>query len=93
MIKGVNRQVVEVNDVGNEFFEKAILFVKPEYYGLGEGKLHERAQAIIKRAGNPPVTKSTAGAKGERAWIKYTAFCVLGAAMSAVIFSLISILR
>ena len=29
MLKGVNKQVVEVVEVDNEFFERAILFVKP----------------------------------------------------------------
>ena len=30
MIKGVNRQVVEVNDTGCDYFEKIMFFVKPE---------------------------------------------------------------
>ena len=29
MLKGVNKQVVEVVEVDNEFFERAILFIKP----------------------------------------------------------------
>ena len=30
MIKGVNRRVIEINNPDGEYFEKAILFVKPE---------------------------------------------------------------
>ena len=36
MLKGVNKQVVEVVEVDNEFFERAILFVKPEKQQNGE---------------------------------------------------------
>ncbi len=43
MIKGVNKQVLEINETGNGFFEKAIFFVKPEYSGMSEGKLREKA--------------------------------------------------
>ena len=54
MIKGVNKQVVEISDTGNEFFEKAIFFVRPEYSGLGEGKLREKAQSAIDKTAVPP---------------------------------------
>lgn len=43
MIKGVNKQVLEINETQNSFFEKAIFFVKPEYSGLSEGRLKEKA--------------------------------------------------
>ena len=33
MLRGVNRQIIEVNDIENPYFERAILFVKP---GCGE---------------------------------------------------------
>lgn len=33
MIKGVNRRVIEINNPDGEYFEKAILFVKPEKSG------------------------------------------------------------
>ncbi len=57
MIKGVNKQVVEISETGNEFFEKAIFFVRPEYSGLGEGKLKEKAQSAIDRTATPPKGK------------------------------------
>ena len=31
MIKGVNKQVLEVTNTENPYFEKIIFFVKPEY--------------------------------------------------------------
>ena len=29
MIKGVNRQIIEVMDTGNQYFERALLVVRP----------------------------------------------------------------
>lgn len=55
MIKGVNKQVLEISETQNGFFEKAIFFVKPEYSGMGEGRLKESARREIENAGKPPV--------------------------------------
>ncbi len=55
MIKGVNKQVLEINETQNGFFEKAIFFVKPEYSGMGEGRLRESARKEIESTGKPPV--------------------------------------
>lgn len=57
MIKGVNKQVLEINETQNSFFEKAIFFVKPEYSGLSEGRLRESAKKEIESAGYPPRQK------------------------------------
>ena len=46
MIKGVNKQVLEITETQNGFFEKAIFFVKPEYSGMSEGKLRESANIL-----------------------------------------------
>ena len=57
MLKGVNRQVVEVVRTDNVYFERILFFVKPEYYGLGESKLREKADAAANAAMLPPVTR------------------------------------
>lgn len=57
MIKGINRQVVEVKETGNECFEKILFFVKPEYAGLSEGKIRERAGLAAQGATLPPPTR------------------------------------
>ena len=46
MIKGVNRQVVEVQETDCDYFERILFFVKPEYASLSEGKIRERASLI-----------------------------------------------
>lgn len=62
MIKGVNRQVVEVRETGCDYFERIIFFVKPEYASLSEGKIRERASLIAGDTPLPPPTKT----KGNR---------------------------
>lgn len=57
MIKGVNKQVLEINETQTGFFEKAIFFVKPEYIGMSEGKLRESAIKELIQTGNPPPKK------------------------------------
>ena len=57
MLKGVNRQVVEVSQTDNVYFEKILFFVKPEYYGLGEAKLREKANAAMLDTLKPPQEK------------------------------------
>ena len=54
LIKGVNKQVLEITETQNSFFEKAIFFVKPEYMGLSEGKLREHAKNELETTGKPP---------------------------------------
>ncbi|MCD7827461.1 MAG: hypothetical protein LUG85_02860 [Clostridiales bacterium] len=58
MLKGVNRQVVEVAETGSDYFEKALFFVNPKYYGLTDGKLREKAQTLTANAGMPPIGKT-----------------------------------
>ena len=55
MLKGVNRQVVEIPRPESDYFERVIFFVKPEYYGVGEAGLREKAAAVIKNTVRPPV--------------------------------------
>lgn len=43
MIRGVNRQIIEVNDTQNEYFERAIFFVRPECSDESQRKLHSQA--------------------------------------------------
>lgn len=58
MIKGVNRQVVEVRETDCDYFERIIFFIKPEYASLSEGKIRERASLIAGATTLPPPTKT-----------------------------------
>lgn len=58
MIKGVNKQVLEIHETQNSFFEKAIFFVKPEYSGMSEGRLRESAKKEFEGACSPPLQRN-----------------------------------
>lgn len=57
MVKGVNRQVLEILDPGCEYFEKALFFVKPEYSGENESKLKGSALKSIRKSASVPKTR------------------------------------
>jgi hypothetical protein len=59
MIKGINKQVLEILEPSSGYFEKALFFVKPEYAGFSENKLKELAQNELKSVIKPPLQKST----------------------------------
>ena len=56
MLKGVNRQVVEIAQPESRYFEKIILFVKPEFSGLPEARLAAQAAADLPGEAAPPKT-------------------------------------
>ena len=43
MVKGVNKTVIEINNTGNSYFERAILFIDPEYCCLSEKRIKNEA--------------------------------------------------
>lgn len=47
MVKGINRQVLELNDTGSRYFEKAFFFVKPEYSRESESVLRQSALRAV----------------------------------------------
>lgn len=57
MVKGVNRQVLEIHETGCEYFEKALFFVRPEFSGESEGKLKGKALKSIHNSSGIPKTR------------------------------------
>jgi len=54
MIKGVNRKIIEVADTGNKYFERAILFVNPQFTEPRE--VEKQARKYISTATPPSGT-------------------------------------
>ena len=50
MVKGVNRQVLELNTPLGTYFERVLFFVKPEFSASSEEALQERARYIAQSA-------------------------------------------
>lgn len=89
MIRGVNRQIIEINNTGNPYFERALLFVKPEYAAAQEGRLRAEADRLIAGLGRPPQSDRTARRRGDRAaragrrrWAAIAVCVFLGAALA-----------
>jgi len=54
MIKGVNKQILEVTNTENPYFEKIIFFIKPEYKNEDRKKLESEAKSLAATAQKPP---------------------------------------
>ena len=39
MVKGVNKNVIEINDTGSEFFERIVFYVSPRFCNLSAKRL------------------------------------------------------
>ena len=55
MIKGISRQIIEVTETQNNYFERAWLVVKPEYLNVGAAMLDREAESYLKNL-KPPYT-------------------------------------
>ncbi len=89
MLKGVNRQVVEVAETGSDYFEKALFFVNPKYYGLTDGKLRERAQTLVGAAGVPPKAKGVQKRSKMKIFIEIAASAAAGSILTLITSSLL----
>ena len=47
MIRGVNKQIIEISETGDKSFERAILFVRPDCQQLGTETLRGRALGYL----------------------------------------------
>lgn len=84
MIKGVNKQVLEISETQNTFFEKAIFFVKPEYSGMSEGKLKEKACKEMNSICHLPRLKQSGRTSTRRFLI--LGGCFLGGVITGILF-------
>lgn len=85
MLKGVNRQVVDVSQPESVYFERVLFFVKPEFYGLGEAKLKSKADALLKDTSLPPETRTKKRKSGKGEAVKIFLSASAGAAVAAFI--------
>ena len=87
MIKGVNRQVLEITNTENPYFERIIFFVKPEYGNEDRAKLKKEAENYATSAGKPPKSKKTK--KEIRYLIMQSILCLGAGAALTFLFSII----
>lgn len=63
MVKGVNRRIIEINETGNEMFEKIVLYVTPKYSRQPTKYLRTSAEDLIdeydlRKSINIPIRKT-----------------------------------
>lgn len=86
MIKGVNMQVLEIKDTGSDYFERVLLFVKPEYYSVDKEKLQKQAWDFTQSIGMPPPVRKNSNWKAATA--KAAAAIVIGLVLSIIIVNI-----
>ncbi|MBQ8766500.1 MAG: hypothetical protein IJZ16_06815 [Clostridia bacterium] len=85
MIKGVNRQVLEIHETGCDYFEKALFFVKPEYSRENEGKLKTEAVSSAMNFTKIPKTRRQKIKSRVLIFAEMTASAGVGAIITALI--------
>lgn len=53
MIKGVNKQIIEVNQTGSIYYEKALLVVRSEFASAQQQLLEREALKLLKKMDAP----------------------------------------
>ncbi|HHZ06358.1 MAG TPA: hypothetical protein GX401_06180 [Clostridiales bacterium] len=57
MIKGINRQIIEITDTGNLYYERALLVLRPEYSGAQRALLEREARKVLNKMNAPSTIK------------------------------------
>lgn len=57
MVRGVSRQIIEVPDTGNIYYEKAYLVVKPEFSDAQRTLLEKEAKRVLRAMDAPSSIK------------------------------------
>ncbi|MBQ9920077.1 MAG: hypothetical protein IJO49_04555 [Clostridia bacterium] len=47
MLRGTNKSIIEINETENRYFERALLFVKPEFVNLSPERLNREAKKML----------------------------------------------
>ena len=76
MIKGINRQILEVTNPESPYFDKILFFVSGEGGAAGDEELKNEARKIAGQVRKPPKTKKS---KKDRALNAVFVLCGIGA--------------
>ena len=85
MIRGVSKQIIEINETQNEYFEKAMLFVRPSKSDVSVGCLRAQASKLLSGLDNPE-KKANSPVKNV---IRIVCAAIGGSAVTAVIMLLL----
>ncbi len=86
MLKGVNKLIIEINNPGSEYFERAILFLKPRGEDIPASKLSSSAEDILLRS-RPSLRK-----KPQNLYVLRLMGFILSGVSGAAIYALVNYL-
>lgn len=94
MIRGINHQIIEINQTESQCFERALLFVRPQCADFSEPRLRGEAGRFVASLGAPPRAKHERpvprAERLRRRHIRRTVFALgwmgIGAGLSALLF-------
>lgn len=87
MLRGVNRQVLEITETNNLYYEKALLVIRPEYSNAQRSLLEREAKLMLKRMKPPSAIKVR---KKLLYWsLRLGLSAILGAGISAIVILII----
>ena len=58
MLKGINHSIIEVNETGSEYYERAILIIRPEYASAQRAVLEDEARRMLRDMDVPSALRS-----------------------------------
>ena len=87
MVKGVNKKVIEINDTGNEVFEKVVLYINPQYSVLSNKELKREAEEILKNYSMEDFEYISENVGSKR--LVFLIFCSVIVAVSVAVLTLI----
>lgn len=80
-MRGVNKLIVEIKDTENEYFDRAILFLKPDKLMTDQVEINRNAQKLLSEVHNSGINKSR-----KKLWIGITAaLLMLGAGIALIL--------
>ncbi|MGN0537875.1 MAG: hypothetical protein ACI4M3_07860 [Acutalibacteraceae bacterium] len=80
MIRGISRNIIEVTETGSQYYDRALLVIKPEYASAQHELLEREAKRLLNEMGAPSMLQKHKGR-----WKKVLFACVfalLGAGIS-----------
>lgn len=87
MLRGVNKNIIEVLETENKYFEKVILFIRPDLSSDETNDLKKKADDYLSNIQAMPKEKYNGKYTNNfPMWIKLSLSCALGAVASGLFF-------
>ena len=81
MIKGINRQMIEITDTGSPYFERALLVVQSDLADISHDTLQSAAHTLMTSAGDCSQLRR----QRARLLLREIALSILGAILGAAV--------